>query len=133
MRFHGGIDFAAPIGAQVLAAGNGIVRSVSRARDRGLNVVICHSERVCTAYSHLSEVSPGLAAGVAVAAGSVIAQVGRSGRTTGPHLDFEVFLDGKRVDPEPLLAPVSESYAGVADEPSFGGSFESRRLQSFID
>jgi murein DD-endopeptidase MepM/ murein hydrolase activator NlpD len=133
VRFHGGVDFAAAYGASVLAAGEGSVRSISRARDRGLYVVICHSTRVCSAYSHLSAVTPDLAEGQRIAAGSILGAVGRSGRTTGPHLDFEVFVDGQRVNPMNLLNPPAEAYAGIAPDASDGGGLVSRKLLTFID
>lgn len=103
-RFHAGIDFRAPAGTPVLASGDGVVEKISRHRDRGLYVLVRHGERVQTGYAHLSGLAAGLAVGQAIRAGETIAYVGRSGRATGAHLDFEVFLDGRRVDPDQVLA-----------------------------
>lgn len=103
-RFHGGVDFGAPAGTRVLAAGEGIVERIGRARDRGLFVVIRHGAQLKTGYSHLSAVAAGLAEGQRVDLQQVIGAVGRSGRTSGPHLDFEVFVDDLRIDPMMVLA-----------------------------
>lgn len=98
-RFHAGMDFGGPIGTPVLAAGAGVVEKIVRARDRGLYVVIRHDERLVSGYAHLSAIAPGLAVGQTVAMGERIGSIGRSGRTSGPHLDLEIFVDGQRVDP----------------------------------
>ena len=107
VRFHAGIDYGAPVGTEVMAAGDGVVEKITRADDRGLYVVIRHSDRLTTAYSHLSALQPGLAVGQHVDMHQLIARVGRSGRASGPHLDFETFVDGLRVDPGMMLARAS--------------------------
>ncbi len=103
MRFHGGVDFAARKGTRVHAAATGKIIKVVRTRDRGLHVLIRHSQRFETAYSHLASVAPGIRTGSEIEVGQVIGTVGNTGRSTGPHLDFETFLNSKRVDPVPLL------------------------------
>lgn len=118
-RFHAGVDFLARSGTPVLAAGDGVVERIERHRDRGLYVVIRHGERVLTGYAHLRAVREGLSVGEKVNAQQPIAYVGRSGRTTGAHLDFEVFCDGLRVNPEQVLAAADS----VAPETFGSGKF----------
>ncbi len=103
-RFHGGVDFGAPSGTRVHAAGAGVVEVIARSRDRGLYVRVRHDDRLVTGYSHLSAVPPGLKVGQRVDARAWIGKVGRSGRSSGPHLDFEVFVDDQRVDPGLMVA-----------------------------
>lgn len=96
-KFHSGTDFRGKRGAPVLAAGNGVVKSTSWIGGYGNIVQVDHGGGVITAYAHLSRflVKPG----DAVTAGQAIAAVGATGRATGPHLHFEVRLDGRPVDP----------------------------------
>jgi murein DD-endopeptidase MepM/ murein hydrolase activator NlpD len=96
-KFHSGTDFRGKRGAPVLAAGDGVVKSTSWIGGYGNIVQIDHGGGVVTAYAHLSRflVRPG----AIVTAGQSIAAVGATGRATGPHLHFEVRLDGRPVDP----------------------------------
>lgn len=103
MRFHGGIDFGARTGTPVHAAAAGTIVKVARTKDRGLYVLVRHSNLFETGYSHLATIAPGVAVGTEVKADEVIGTVGTSGRSTGPHLDFEAFIDSNRVDPAPML------------------------------
>ncbi len=103
MRFHGGIDFGARTGTPVHAAAAGTVVKVARTKDRGRYVVVRHSNLFETGYSHLATIKPGIKVGTQVKADEVIGTVGTSGRSTGPHLDFEAFIDSNRVDPAPML------------------------------
>jgi hypothetical protein len=99
---HTGQDFAAPIGTPVRAALAGVV-SVEHPAWAGNLVRIDHGNGLETLYAHLSAVS--VAPGQHVAAGTVIGAVGTEGNSTGPHLHFEVRVDGTPVDPLPLLMP----------------------------
>lgn len=112
-RFHGGIDFGAPTGSRVYSAGEGVIETIGRARDRGLYIVVRHGDRLKTGYAHLSGVAAGLKVGQRVASQAWIGKVGRSGRTTGPHLDFEVFVDENRIDPELVLGLQKVPYNGA--------------------
>lgn len=103
-RFHAGLDYGAPMGTVIFAAGDGVIEKISRERDRGLYVVVRHSNRLVSGYAHLSAIEPGLAVGQRIEAQAALGRVGKSGRATGPHLDFEVFFDGMRVNPGSLLA-----------------------------
>jgi len=96
-RFHKGVDVRAAYGQQIPAVANGTVVSAGPAGDYGLSVVIEHGSGIRTRYAHLSEVK--VKAGEAVALGQDIGRVGNSGRSTGPHLHFEVLAGGRPVDP----------------------------------
>jgi murein DD-endopeptidase MepM/ murein hydrolase activator NlpD len=96
-RFHAGLDFAAAYGREVPAAGAGRVVSAGYEGGYGLSVVVDHGQGVQTRYAHLSSVV--VAAGQELAKSEIVGRVGRSGRATGPHLHFEVALDGRKVDP----------------------------------
>ena len=100
---HSGLDIAAPVGAPVRAPAAGRVIDVGDYFFNGLNVLIDHGHGLITMYCHLS--SAQVKAGDVVAAGQAFARVGRSGRVTGPHLHWGVFLNGAAVDPLLLLAP----------------------------
>jgi murein DD-endopeptidase MepM/ murein hydrolase activator NlpD len=96
-RFHAGLDFAAAYGRDVPAAGAGRVESAGYEGGYGLTVVVDHGQGVRTRYAHLSSVS--VTPGQELARSTVVGRVGQSGRATGPHLHFEVALDGRKVDP----------------------------------
>jgi len=100
-RLHGGIDFAAPTGTPIRAAKDGEVLFAGKRGGYGNTVVIDHGGKTETLYAHASEllVKPG----EKVRAGDQIAKVGSTGKSTGPHLHFEIRENGKRVDPGPLL------------------------------
>jgi murein DD-endopeptidase MepM/ murein hydrolase activator NlpD len=97
VEFHSGTDIAMPVGQDVLAARAGEVVSVGEVPGYGLTVVVRHQGGFATRYAHLSEAT--VKAGQAVTQGQVIAKSGSSGKSTGPHLHFEVLKDGRFVDP----------------------------------
>jgi murein DD-endopeptidase MepM/ murein hydrolase activator NlpD len=102
---HDGIDLAAPAGTPVKTAGDGKVLFAGEQKGYGLIVIIEHpSSGLITLYAHNRELR--VKAGQAVRAGQVVATVGDSGATSGPHLHFEVRQDGKPVDPLDHLGPV---------------------------
>ena len=96
-RFHSGTDFRADPGTPVLAAGDGVVVFAGRQGGYGNVIYIDHGGGVVTRYAHLREIETRKDA--TVSAGDRIGQVGSTGRATGPHLHFEVRLDGRAVDP----------------------------------
>ncbi|MGD9510894.1 MAG: peptidoglycan DD-metalloendopeptidase family protein [Geminicoccaceae bacterium] len=98
-RMHRGIDFAAPTGTPVLAAGSGVVEMAGRNRGYGNYVRLRHNASYATAYAHLSRYAPGLQRGRRVEQGEVIGYVGATGLATGPHLHYELLVDGRQVDP----------------------------------
>ncbi|OLF18111.1 M23 family metallopeptidase [Actinophytocola xanthii] len=98
---HRGVDIAAVTGTPVGAASAGVVRDASWRGGYGKAVVIDHGNGVSTLYGHNSELL--VRPGDRVQAGQTVAKVGSTGDSTGPHLHFEVMVDGKKVDPRPWL------------------------------
>jgi murein DD-endopeptidase MepM/ murein hydrolase activator NlpD len=96
---HNGIDLVAPPGTPIHAASDGKVVGAAPNAGYGNWVRIEHAHNVATVYGHLSEFAPGISAGMEVHRGQVIGFVGNTGRSTGPHLHFEVIKDGKAIDP----------------------------------
>jgi murein DD-endopeptidase MepM/ murein hydrolase activator NlpD len=100
--FHAGLDFAAQVGTPVLAAAGGRVSYAGFKPDFGWVVEIDHGNGLATRYAHASRLL--VAAGAVVAPGDAIARVGSTGRSTGPHLHFEVLRHGEHADPRHYLA-----------------------------
>lgn len=96
---HRGIDLAAPRGTPVIAAADGVLLFQGDRGTYGNLSKIKHGRDVVTAYAHLDRFELGLVPGAAVHKGQVIGYVGASGRTTGPHLHYEVILHGEWIDP----------------------------------
>ncbi|MBO9525856.1 MAG: M23 family metallopeptidase [Sphingobium yanoikuyae] len=113
-RFHRGIDIPAARGTPVVAAADGVVAFAGVRRGYGYMVEITHSDDRRTRYAHLSRLAA--LPGEAVDAATVIGFVGSSGRSTGPHLHFEYWIEGRAVDPlsyfEPGQAGVSQRRVG---------------------
>lgn len=98
-RMHRGIDFAAPAGTPIYAAGDGRVGFAGRNSGYGNYVRVDHDGRYATAYAHLSRFAPGLKVHSRVKQGQVIGYVGSTGVSTGPHLHYEILVDGSQVNP----------------------------------
>jgi murein DD-endopeptidase MepM/ murein hydrolase activator NlpD len=96
---HAGVDFAAPSGTPILAAGTGKVVAAGPNGGYGLYVKLQHTRDVATAYAHMSRIGPGIKPGVSVRQGQVIGFVGSTGMSTGPHLHYEFHRGGKQVNP----------------------------------
>lgn len=96
-RSHNGIDVAAPSGANIIAAASGTVITSEYSSSYGNYIIINHGSGVTTLYAHMS--SRGVSVGANVAAGQTIGKVGSTGISTGPHLHFEVAVNGSRQDP----------------------------------
>jgi murein DD-endopeptidase MepM/ murein hydrolase activator NlpD len=111
-RFHGGIDVAAPAGSPIRAAADGEVVFSGRDGKSGNLVAIRHDDGTVTRYAHAARTL--VHVGQRVAAGDVVATVGSSGRSTGPHLHFAVERDGQLLDPAAFLTRVPEARVALA-------------------
>ncbi|MDE0175912.1 MAG: peptidoglycan DD-metalloendopeptidase family protein [Defluviicoccus sp.] len=98
-RMHRGVDFAARPGTPIFAAGDGRVAYAGRKGTYGIYVRIRHNERYQTAYAHMRAIRRGIRRGARVNQGQVIGYVGSTGRSTGPHLHYEILIDGRQVNP----------------------------------
>lgn len=96
-KFHKGTDFRADRGTPVYAAGRGVVAFTGRQHGYGKTIYVDHGGGLVTRYAHLHRIE--VERGMPVDAGGLIGQVGSTGRTTGPHLHFEVRIEGRAVDP----------------------------------
>lgn len=108
-RAHKGTDFAAPTGTPVRAAGDGIVEKASWYGGYGRYIRLKHSKKFKTAYAHLYRYARGIKPGKHVRQGQIIAYVGTSGRSTGPHLHYEVIRYGKHVNPMTVKLPMGKA------------------------
>lgn len=109
---HAGIDFAAPTGTPIRAAGDGVVKRASWFGGYGRYIRIEHSGPYATAYAHLRRFAKGIKAGRRVRQGQVIGYVGSSGRSTGPHLHYEIMKNGKQVNPSKQRFQSAEALSG---------------------
>ncbi|MFN4012748.1 MAG: peptidoglycan DD-metalloendopeptidase family protein [Aquificaceae bacterium] len=100
-EFHSGIDIEAPYGSKVVATADGVVEMAGHYGDYGKTVIIKHPSGYMTLYAHLSEIL--VKVGQKVKAGEVIGKVGSTGRSTGPHLHYEVQYEGKLKNPMEYL------------------------------
>lgn len=100
-RFHHGADYRADRGTPVLAAGDGVVVFAGRRGGYGNVIFIDHGNGIVTRYAHLKRIET--KKGAILTAGTRIGQVGSTGRSTGPHLHFEVRIEGRDVDPNTAL------------------------------
>lgn len=98
-RMHTGVDWAAKTGTPIVAAGNGVVIKAKRESGYGNRIEIQHGNGYVTTYSHLSAFGRGVTEGARVRQGQVIGYVGNTGLSTGPHLHYEVVVNGNYVDP----------------------------------
>lgn len=111
-KFHYGVDLGAPRGTPVRAAQDGVVEVMGKKRGFGYYVKVLHDNGVETGYGHLTAFAPGISRGATLQSGDLIGYVGSTGRATGPHLHYEVTIDGIPVDPEQRFQESAE----VTDE-----------------
>lgn len=109
---HSGVDYAAPKGSRIYASGDGVVKRAQFAEGYGNYVVIRHNSEYSTGYAHMTSFARGIKPGTRVKQGQVIGYVGSTGRSTGPHLHFEVIKNGKKVDPLKVKAATGTNLAG---------------------
>ncbi|MDG4851233.1 MAG: M23 family metallopeptidase [Mesorhizobium sp.] len=112
VRMHTGVDWAAPIGTPIIAAGNGVVEKVGWAGGYGKQIIIRHANGYETSYNHQSAFAKGIEPGVRVRQGQVIGYLGQTGLATGPHLHYELIVNGTKVDPMRVRLPVGKVLKG---------------------
>lgn len=133
-KMHAGVDFAAPRGTPVLAAGSGTVERANRYGSFGNYIRIRHTDGYKTAYAHLKGFARGVKSGAYVKQDQVIGYVGTTGRSTGPHLHYEVIHHGKKINPR-RLSQLSGKPLSKDQEPAFKAQrekIETMRAQSEI-
>lgn len=111
-RAHRGVDYAAPIGTRVRATADGLIKTVGSMRGYGNVVVIRHPNGYETLYAHLSAFGSGIRPGARVSQGAVIGFVGMTGLATGPHLHYELRVDGEHRDPLKVVVPQAQGLSG---------------------
>ncbi len=111
-KMHTGIDYAAQSGTPILAAGNGVVEAAGRKGGYGKYVRIRHANGYKTAYAHLRRIAKGVHKGVRVRQGQVIAYVGSTGVSSGPHLHYEVLVNNRHVNPMKIHVPRGRQLRG---------------------
>mgnify|MGYP000126760096 CR=1 FL=1 len=111
-RMHEGVDFAAPTGTPIYAAGHGTVVRAGRNGGYGNYVEIRHADGFTTAYAHMHDIADGIRRGAKVQQGDVIGEIGSTGASTGPHLHYEIHKAGKPVNPRSLDLPTGRRLTG---------------------
>jgi murein DD-endopeptidase MepM/ murein hydrolase activator NlpD len=111
-KMHEGLDFAAPRGTPIYAAGDGVVERASRYGAYGKYVRLRHNSEYATAYAHLNGFADGIRPGQPVKQGETIGFVGSTGRSTGPHLHYEILRYGEQVNPLSVKMPTGVKLAG---------------------
>tara|TARA_Y100000996_G_scaffold380430_1_gene334318 strand:- start:260 stop:1558 length:1299 start_codon:yes stop_codon:yes gene_type:complete len=111
-KMHRGTDFAAPMGTPIMASGSGIVKKAGWCGGGGNCVVIKHNSTYKTIYAHMSKFASGIRSGVRVKQGQTIGYVGSTGKSTGPHLHYEVVVNGKKVNSQTLKLPSGKILKG---------------------
>lgn len=120
-RAHKGVDLAGPTGTPVYATADGLVETAKNFSSYGLYVRIEHGARLETRYAHMSRLA--VAAGERVKKGDIIGYIGSTGRSTGPHLHYEVRIDGEAVNPIPYMveSEAQQAFALATGQGGMGG------------
>ena len=111
-KMHRGTDFAAPMGTQIMASGSGVIKKAGWCGGGGNCVVIRHNSTYSTIYAHMSKFAQGIKKGVRVKQSQIIGFVGSTGKSTGPHLHYEVIINGKKVNSQQLKLPSGKILKG---------------------
>ena len=111
-KMHRGTDFAAPMGTPIMASGNGVIKKAGWCGGGGNCVVIKHNSTYQTVYAHMSKFANGIRKGTRVKQGQTIGYVGSTGKSTGPHLHYEVIVNGKRINSQTLKLPSGKVLKG---------------------
>ncbi len=123
-KMHRGTDFAAPMGTPIMASGNGIIKKAGWCGGGGNCVVIKHNSTYQTVYAHMSKFAKGIRKGTRVKQGQTIGYVGSTGKSTGPHLHYEVIVNGKRINSQTLKLPSGKTLRGSERK-----IFETKRIK----
>ncbi len=126
-KMHRGTDFAAPEGTPIMASGDGIVIKASWCGGGGNCVKIKHNSTYSTVYAHLSKFSSAAKTGKRVKQGQIIGYVGSTGKSTGPHLHYEVIFNGKRINSQTLKLPSGKILKGKSRE-----DFEIKKIKTDV-
>ena len=111
-KMHRGTDFAAPMGTPIMASGDGVIKKAGWCGGGGNCVKIRHNSTYQTVYAHMSKFARGIKSGVRVKQGQTIGYVGSTGKSTGPHLHYEVIVNGKKVNSQKLKLPSGKILKG---------------------
>ena len=123
-KMHRGTDFAAPLGTPIMASGDGVVKKAGWCGGGGNCIVIKHNSTYQTVYAHMSKFAPGIRSGIRVKQGQTIGFVGSTGKSTGPHLHYEVIVNGKKINSQKLKLPSGKILKGEERK-----LFETRRIK----
>ena len=115
-KMHRGTDFAAPMGTPIMASGDGVIKKAGWCGGGGNCIKIKHNSTYQTIYAHMSKFAPGMKVGVRVKQGQVIGFVGSTGKSTGPHLHYEVIEYGKKINSQTLKLPSGKILKGIERE-----------------
>ena len=111
-KMHKGTDFAAPMGTPIMASGDGVIKKAGWCGGGGNCVVIKHNSTYTTVYAHMSKFAKGIKNGLRVKQAQIIGYVGSTGKSTGPHLHYEVIVNGKRINSQKLRLPSGKILKG---------------------
>ncbi|MDZ5761570.1 M23 family metallopeptidase [Lyticum sinuosum] len=106
-KMHYGVDYGAPYGSKIVAAGDGFIVEQGKNGGFGKTIKIRHNRRYLSLYAHMSNFAPGIHIGRFVKKGQLIGYVGSSGSATGSHLHFEIHENGKRINPAPIIGNIN--------------------------
>ena len=123
-KMHRGTDFAAPMGTPIMASGDGIIKKAGWCGGGGNCVKIRHNSSYETVYAHMSKFARGIKSGVRVKQGQTIGYVGSTGKSTGPHLHYEVIVNGKKVNSQKLKLPSGKILKGKERK-----AFETKKIK----
>ena len=123
-KMHRGTDFAAPMGTPIMASGSGVIKKAGWCGGGGNCVQIRHNSTYETIYAHMSKFARGIKSGARVKQGQTIGYVGSTGKSTGPHLHYEVIVNGKKVNSQTLKLPSGKILKGEERK-----IFETKKIQ----
>ena len=112
-KMHRGTDFAAPLGTPIMASGDGVIKKAGWCGGGGNCIKIRHNSSYETIYAHMLKFARGIKNGVRVKQGRIIGYVGSTGKSTGPHLHYEVIINGKKINSQKLKLPSGKILKGI--------------------